>query len=82
MAGHAPAHALPDDAVVITVNRKKYLFVDRAAAREFLMRPMTEDESDRLQAVLDDLPGLRQRILHDTDGAGVPDEVLEEVRDS
>lgn len=79
MAGNAPAQVLPDDAVVVTANGKRYLFPDRAAARAFLTRPMTEDERERLGAVLDGLPGLREQILRDTDGVGIPDAVLDEV---
>ncbi|HKS90447.1 MAG TPA: hypothetical protein VJQ83_00860 [Tepidiformaceae bacterium] len=85
MAAPVSPQVLPDDAVVITLLGRKYVFANRDEAREWMNRPMSGEEREQMRRASAGFDRLRQRILDDTNGRGITtrdiDDALEEARD-
>lgn len=85
MAAPVSPQALPEDAVVITLLGRKYLFATREEAREWMHRPMSGEEREQMREAWTRFDELRGRILEETNGRGITaqdiDEALEEARD-
>jgi hypothetical protein len=85
MASPVTPLVLPEDAVVITLLGRKYVFANCEEAREWMQQPMSDWEAQQWKDVLAGIEEHRQEYLEEHDGKGISlediEEALREARD-
>ncbi len=83
MAASVSPQVLPEDAVVITLLGRKYVFANREEAKEWMQQPMTEEEAGRWREAMEGIERHRQEFLERHAGEGVlPEDIDEALREA
>lgn len=85
MAAPVSPQILPEDAVVISLLGRKYVFANREDAREWMYGPMSDWEAERWKEALARIERHRLEFLDAHDGEGISeadiDAALREARE-
>lgn len=79
MAAPVSPQALPEDAVVITLLGRKYLFATREEAREWMHRPMSDWEAAQWKDAMERIHRHWNDALAEAEGPGVSRDDIEEA---